>query len=108
MAAPAAEKGRLPAPSADPQDSRDSRDDEMNKPNDVNVSPNDSASVRTKNRLRENGPKFRMVATTCNPLFRQDGRVWMLFETDTWLGWLPIEEINISKPERHDRLVRDS
>ena len=58
----------------------------------MKIKQNTNASQRTKNRLREHGPRFDVVKPAKNAF---DGRKWILLravDTD-WFGWLPIEEI---------------
>lgn len=58
----------------------------------IRVLPN--ASTRTKNRLRENGPDFRILAhRPCTALGGRDAVLVESLETD-WSGWLPLDEVD--------------
>lgn len=62
----------------------------------MKIKPKVNATSRTKNRLREN-PNCRIVRTE---RFRGqgvlNGRDCVLLEDSGWLGWLPLDELNIS------------
>ncbi len=52
-----------------------------------------NASQRTKNRIREHGPVFkvRQMSMSVNAM---DGRACVSVESpDGWFGWLPLDEI---------------
>ena len=56
------------------------------------ISPTNKASRRTKNRIREHGPKFRTS-------WRHDD-AWLLmsgndFGDSEWFGWLPRDEFHV-------------
>jgi hypothetical protein len=59
------------------------------------ITAKNKASNRTKNRLREHGPEFVLVEEAQSCLFDNGARLWVLVKNDTWIGWLPEEEINI-------------
>lgn len=74
----------------------------------VSIKPTTSASQRTKNRIKERGPRFvveRMHDT--KSLGLTGGGVtglesWLLREVggpdgDTWIGWIPLDEFEIVK-----------
>lgn len=59
-----------------------------------------TASKRTRNRVKENGPKFEFVkiALTHQTLALQGGRaVFLKSRTTNWIGWLPEREIVVSR-----------
>lgn len=55
----------------------------------VQLKPNKFATQRTKNRIKENGPTFALEQEL-NP---KPGWVLLKSMTTSWLGWLPIGEI---------------
>ena len=59
------------------------------------ITAKNKASSRTKNRLREHGPEFALVQEAQTVRFDNGARLWVLVKNDTWIGWLPEEEINI-------------
>lgn len=71
------------------------------------VQPSDSASRRTKNRIREHGPFFFMLdsAKSVQSLSGESGILVSCHGSDAiipnqdsdWFGWLPISEITISE-----------
>ena len=62
----------------------------------VTLTPNELASRRTRNRIREHGPVFR--AESSKGLVWHDGirLCWLVRAEDGWLGWLPRSEFNAS------------
>jgi len=62
----------------------------------VKVTPINKASNRTKNRLREHGPEFFLVEEAQPVRFDNGARLWVLVKNDSWIGWLPEDEINIT------------
>lgn len=64
----------------------------------VTVSPANGASLRTRNRIREHGPVFQVVAGPRTPIFSPHTGPWLMVKsaniTDTWEGWLPLSEID--------------
>jgi hypothetical protein len=59
------------------------------------ITAKNKASSRTKNRLREHGPEFVVVQEAQPVRFDNGVRLWVLVKNDSWVGWLPEEEINI-------------
>ena len=71
----------------------------------IKVNWNNKACNRTKNRIREHGPIFR-VADARNSVWCMDGRSALLLVSQTrhssngmggrehWTGWLPLDEID--------------
>ena len=64
----------------------------------IMISPTNKASQRTKNRIREKGPVFR-VERTDETL---GGEQWLLrvapphkFGAEIWMGWLPRHEFHV-------------
>jgi len=67
---------------------------------------NQKACSRTKNRIREHGPLFK-VAMAKNSVWCMDGRAALLLVSQTrhssngkggrehWTGWLPLDEIEV-------------
>ena len=62
----------------------------------VKVTAINKASNRTKNRLREHGPEFEIVEEAQPVRFDNGVRLWVLVKNDSWIGWLPEEEIDIT------------
>jgi hypothetical protein len=60
------------------------------------ITARNKASSRTKNRLREHGPEFVLVEEAQPVRFDNGARLWVLVKNDTWIGWLPEEEIEIT------------
>ena len=58
----------------------------------IMISPTNKASQRTKNRIRENGPVFRVDS--------EEKTQWLLragisFHGIVWMGWLPRNEFHV-------------
>ena len=58
----------------------------------IMISPTSKASQRTKNRIRENGPVFRVDL--------EEETKWLLragisFHGIVWMGWLPRDEFHV-------------
>jgi hypothetical protein len=58
----------------------------------IMISPTSKASQRTKNRIRENGPVFRVDL--------EEETKWLLragvsFRGIVWMGWLPRNEFHV-------------
>ena len=56
------------------------------------ISPTNKASQRTKNRIRENGPVFRVDS--------EEKTQWLLragisFHGIVWMGWIPRDEFHV-------------
>ena len=61
----------------------------------INIEAMPKASQRTKNRLRENGPVFRVKKAEKAQCM--GGRVaFLLTAPNGWHGWLPMEEVKFS------------
>lgn len=61
----------------------------------VFVKANDSASKRTKNRVRENGPFFICESEITElPLFGGDS-IFLKSKKTNWSGWIPVNEITM-------------
>lgn len=60
----------------------------------VSVTAKPKASSRTKNRVREHGPVFTQETEPKSVQFA--GGLWIRFTApDGWMGWLPVEEIEV-------------
>jgi len=58
-----------------------------------------TASKRTRNRVKEGGPEFSLVKRGSPQTFRKDS-VLLRSPKTGWFGWLPLDEINMrSKSE---------
>jgi hypothetical protein len=56
-----------------------------------------SASARTKNRLREHGPRFTETKRVQSSLVLGNVPAILVHSNRTdWFGWLPINEVTIS------------
>lgn len=67
----------------------------------VTVKPD--ASRRTKNRIRENGPAFHLGREMPVVISGECGRVQAMLLHSTkndWVGWVPVEDIDISEGTR--------
>ena len=58
----------------------------------IMISPTNKASQRTKNRIRENGPVFRVDS--------EEKTQWLLragisFHGIVWMGWIPRDEFHV-------------
>jgi hypothetical protein len=61
-----------------------------------NVEFKNFASLRTKNRIRENGPIFRMEKLGL--IDGMEGTAILLHSERTdWFGWLPLAELTLQK-----------
>lgn len=72
----------------------------------IKVTWNQKACSRTKNRIREHGPMFK-VAIAMKSVWCMDGRAALLLVSQTrhagdgkggrdhWTGWLPLNEIEV-------------
>ena len=49
-----------------------------------------TASLRTRNRVNDNGPEFQLIENTNRP-----GSILLKSTKTSWLGWLPENEIVI-------------
>lgn len=58
----------------------------------MNVTAKQDAGRRTKNRVREHGPKFELVKGPTFVDCLQDMGL-LLRSEDGWTGWLPVDEI---------------
>ena len=56
------------------------------------ISPNDKATTRTKNRIREHGAKGFMLERRNDNAFPP---MWLVRASDGWMGWLPKEEFHL-------------
>lgn len=54
-----------------------------------------TASKRTRNRVREAGPLFELVKSATPRALGEDG-VLLRSQTTGWFGWLPVREIKLS------------
>ena len=59
------------------------------------MTPKQTASQRTKNRLQEHGPNFIILKTSFCNLNSFIGEGILVKSEDGWFGWLPVEEINL-------------
>lgn len=56
------------------------------------VKPTQSASLRTRNRIREHGP-LTAIGEAKTVAFDRTGHEWVPFTSDDgWMGWLPVGE----------------
>ena len=53
-----------------------------------------TASLRTRNRINDNGPDFEFIENSNRP-----GSILLKSLKTNWLGWLPENEIIISKQQ---------
>lgn len=61
----------------------------------VKLSAKKTASQRTKNRIKENGPIFELKdVTNSTLLFDGDPGLLLLSKKTNWFGWLPEKELN--------------
>ena len=75
----------------------------------VKLQAKKNASQRTKNRIRERGPRFTIekkhdVNDIIGLIGKQDSETWLLHEVggpdgDAWIGWLPANEFDILETE---------
>ena len=57
-----------------------------------------SASARTKNRLREHGPRFTETKRVqCSHVLGDRPAILVHSGTSEWFGWLPLNEILIAQ-----------
>ena len=70
----------------------------------IKIEPNEQASQRTKNRIKERGPWFvierKHDSQTLGLIGKGDTESWLFAEVDfpdgdRWTGWLPANEFNI-------------
>ena len=61
----------------------------------INVEAKPNASQRTKNRVRENGPVFRLGRADKPTCLNGQIALW-LNAPNGWNGWLPIEEVKFN------------
>jgi len=60
----------------------------------ASITAKPSASLRTKNRIREHGPEFTIIRIQ-QSVGSMGHRPCVLIEsTDEWFGWLPLDEVN--------------
>ena len=69
----------------------------------VKIEANDSASQRTKNRIREHGPMFTIIRKLSSAQCFS-GNPGILVESDSdnwigWLGWFPESEVTVVELE---------
>jgi len=69
----------------------------MKSGNMIKLKAKESASNRTKNRIREHGDHPFEVFREPQHLQSMDGEMAVLLKTERWLGWLPINEIEVIK-----------
>lgn len=70
----------------------------------VIVKANKKASVRTKNRLRENGPIFIIITGPIKSNLLKNDIESILIRSDKkdYMGWFPISEIIIKEVEENN------
>jgi hypothetical protein len=66
----------------------------MKSGNMVKLRAKESASNRTKNRIREHGEQAFEVCREPQHIFSM-AKVAVLLKAERWLGWLPIDEIEV-------------
>ena len=59
-----------------------------------------TASKRTRNRVKENGPEFTFIraGTPSLPSIGSGPAVLLESQRTRWMGWLPAGEISVSRP----------
>jgi len=57
----------------------------------INIKATTKASKRTKERIAQHGPAFRVESEAIDA--REDS--WLMVAPDGWWGWLPLEEFDI-------------
>ena len=74
----------------------------------IRIEPNEQASQRTKNRIKERGPWFvierKHDSQTLGLIGKGDTESWLVAEVDSpdgdrWTGWLPANEFNVVETE---------
>jgi hypothetical protein len=55
----------------------------------------DTASARTKNRLREHGPDFFVAQSASRVVALNDAEGLLLESDDGWSGWIPADEVSV-------------
>ena len=63
----------------------------------LTIEPTEQASQRTKNRIRERGPTFRLLSVVERTLTHNEKVALFNSTDDLWLGWLPVREFNITE-----------
>ena len=61
----------------------------------VKLTPRNNASLRTKNRIKSNGPAFILEKTVMNVLTFEHEAFFLKSETTNWCGWLTLNEVEM-------------
>lgn len=59
----------------------------------LKIFPTKIASKRTKERIQQHGPEFKILATSSSIQAIQKPCVLVCSTKDEWLGWLPADEV---------------
>ena len=62
----------------------------------VELRPTKGASQRTKNRIRENGPRFNVRQSPRSVLDLGES-VFLDSDKTGWFGWLPLSEVEVAQ-----------
>ena len=63
----------------------------------INLKANNKAKLRTKNRVRDNGPTF-FLEKELTDILNFEGKVLLVRSEKTdWFGWLPSDELEITE-----------
>lgn len=62
----------------------------------VELRPTKGASQRTKNRIRENGPHFKVRQSPRSVLDLGES-VFLDSDKTGWFGWLPLSEVEVAQ-----------
>lgn len=63
----------------------------------INIAAKNNAHMRTKNRIRDNGPLFTFIKELDNLDFFEGKGILVQSVKTEWFGWLPIEQLEIGK-----------
>ena len=63
----------------------------------VKITANSNASLRTKNRIRDNGPVFMLEKIVMNVLNFENETLFLKSKTTNWCGWIPLSELEIEE-----------
>lgn len=61
----------------------------------INLKAKNNAHMRTKNRVRDNGPVFVLMKELDNLNFFEGKGILVRSLKTEWFGWLPIEQLEI-------------
>lgn len=63
----------------------------------INLIAKSNAHMRTKNRVRDNGPVFNFVKELDSVDFFEGKAILVESVKTNWFGWLPIEQLEIEE-----------